>query len=290
MPRTYYSVIQYVPDQFADERVNVGLVVLSPESGYAQVLFPDSERRARRLNPSVKLDITDRLQRELEARLPAKGYQGKLGLTEAMSVQELTQFHEERGNLLQFTEPKPSSADPKELTERLAAIYLPPLPHWRRARGTPAVRGAIRRAITGVGLAQHLRPEFSARGKHDLYTFSFGLENGKVHHIIEALSLSRVNKEAVREDLYATAYRFEDLRRANFEAPLSLVVGSAGSEMLKKARSIMSDVPETMVVAEEALPRWANRVEREFVRDEHSQSRPPTGLAAGQGARDRPSR
>lgn len=264
MSSSYYSVIQYVPDQFADERVNVGVVVISPETGYSKAFFPDAERRARRLSPGAKLDFIDRLRRDLDARMPSREGQKKLGLIEPLTIDTLAEMHLERSNMLQFTAPRPSSADPEELVERLTAIYLPPLPQWHRSRGTNAVRGAIRRAIHEVGLGEHLREGVTARGRHDVYTFSFGLENGEIRHIIDAVSLGRLNKEEVRDDLHATAYRFEDLRKAHFGAPLSLVVEPGDETMLRRAQSILSDIDGAKVVVESGLPRWANKVQRQF--------------------------
>ena len=262
MPRTYFSVVQYVPDQFADERVNIGIVLIREDGGYAKAVFPDSERRARRLSPGAKLAVIESVRNEITGRLPADGYQSRLGLEDSLDVDDLMRLHAERGNLIQFSEPRPSSADPVELTSRLTSMYLPALPHWHRARGTAAVRRSIRNAISQVGLSDLLREEVRARGKHDTYTFSFGIENGHVAHLIEATSLDRVNKEAVRDDLYAMAYRFEDLRRAEFEAPLSLVVGSEKDDLVRKARRLLGDIPRTSVVLESGLPRWAAKVER----------------------------
>ena len=51
MPLSHYSVIQYVPNPTAGERVNVGLVVVSPNSTFASIRFDNAQRRAQRIAP-----------------------------------------------------------------------------------------------------------------------------------------------------------------------------------------------------------------------------------------------
>ncbi len=257
MQRSYYSVIQYVPDPFAGERVNVGLVVLSADGDFGAIEFRDSRRRAQRLSPGANLDFIDAVRDELSARLPSRGRQRKLGLVRPLTLQDLRRRYEESGNVLQFSEPRPSSAEPEQLVQRLSDMYLPRLERAQRSRGSRAVRGVIRRAILATDARDHLRAEVAVRGLHDEYSFPFGLVNGTVRHVIEALSLERSNKDEVRADLYATAYRFEDLRRADFLPPMSLVVAAAPSdELLGTARSVVADVGGRLVTESE-VPDWA---------------------------------
>lgn len=257
MPRSHFSIIQFVPDSFADERVNIGLVVIGEDSGFARAIFPEAARRAQRLAATPPIGAIERLRRELDARSSEHGSQQRLPFGGALSLDDLVRYHDQKANALQFTDPKPSSAEPAGLLKRLEAMYLRPLPQRRRARGVRAVRGAIRRVFATVGAGDMLQPDFVIRGSHDEYTFTYGLVNGSLQHVIQATSFQKKDQGQVRDDLYSTAYQFEDLRRNKILVPMSLVVAATPvGDLISTARSILTDVQASLVLESE-LEDWA---------------------------------
>ena len=64
-----YFVLQYVPDLVKNEFVNFGLVLLSPEGGFAGVRFAHDLRRVQCLDANVDLEMLHALESDVRQRL-----------------------------------------------------------------------------------------------------------------------------------------------------------------------------------------------------------------------------
>lgn len=99
----YVSLVQYMPNLFRRECVNVGVVVYCPDDGSFALRFTDNNDRPRRLFPNIddqrltlaKKGIANRLRYELRSK----------------SFDALHTFRKREGNSLQLTEPITTKID-----------------------------------------------------------------------------------------------------------------------------------------------------------------------------------
>ena len=98
MSRGFYSVIQYVPDRFRAEAVNLGLVLLCPDPHALRFRLSTDFDRVKRLFQVNEADLKISVE-SMHARLES--------LTTTMrTADELAVFAASRGNDIRLTEPR----------------------------------------------------------------------------------------------------------------------------------------------------------------------------------------
>jgi len=99
--RAFYSVVQYCPDRFRAEAVNVGLLLYCEEPRFLRIRIVDNHRRMRRVfGISGKTLATVRLsEQNLLHRINEKG-------EDVATLDELKAFIATRANDLRLTEPR----------------------------------------------------------------------------------------------------------------------------------------------------------------------------------------
>jgi hypothetical protein len=117
-----YSVIQYVPNPIADERINIGVLVFDEQS--VRVHFLQNWDRVRFFNPSEDIDVLKNFAVEMDEVT-------KEGLLFPGDRSTNIPTHERLGkvargwrNGIQFTEPRGSLAGVEELLNELAQTHL----------------------------------------------------------------------------------------------------------------------------------------------------------------------
>ena len=100
--RGYYSLIQFCPNPSRLETVNVGLVLLCPETSFVAVRIADDNRSAERLVGHGRLDKSalNSAKRAIEQRFQTARDSFK-------SPEDLRAFASTRGNVLKLTSPRP---------------------------------------------------------------------------------------------------------------------------------------------------------------------------------------
>jgi hypothetical protein len=141
-----FWVVRYVPDPVKEEFANIGIVLLEPEVGKAQVRFTRDWGRVRCLDPDADLELLKATEGELKQRLQER---------ESSRARILNLLSDSFSNAVQVSPPKGLLAENPEVElERLAGLYLD-APH-RPLRRSPAGRAAIvakmRRAFTDAGV------------------------------------------------------------------------------------------------------------------------------------------
>lgn len=134
MARGFYSVVQYCPDVFRDEAVNVGLVLLRIEPHELRVRMTNHYQRVKKLfgTPSdevknLKLSVhgmTSRIEKSVE---------------ELKTAEDLAAFAASRGNALRLTEPRLAKLDDFEADfDRLFAKLVEEQSTLELAKASPA--------------------------------------------------------------------------------------------------------------------------------------------------------
>ncbi len=133
-----FMVVRYAPDAVKGEFVNIGVVLLEAESGFAGVRFTHDWRRVRCLDPDADLEMLARLEADLRARLAGAGRD-----------QLLTAMQESFSGSLQVTPATALlTAEPAAELERLAEMYVETT--RREARREASSRQAVLAQMRGA--------------------------------------------------------------------------------------------------------------------------------------------
>jgi hypothetical protein len=152
---SYYSIIQVTADPLADERINLGVVVLG--DGPSDVRFTsDVVRTARFLgNGATALDVHQLIsgvQKDLE-----------LILNHEESLRKMREVSERWQQTVRITPPRASTLDIDELARRVGSRALPAHAHGPRARDRRAaialagqkLRVAVKQLKASVQVKRH---------------------------------------------------------------------------------------------------------------------------------------
>lgn len=124
--RAFYSVVQYVPDRFRAEAVNVGLVLLQLEPHAIRSRMTDNFDRVQRLFRSARRDL-----KNLEFSIASLNNRVENSPCEFRTEKELSAFAASRANDLRLTHPRLTMLENLEADfERLfsALVEEPPIP------------------------------------------------------------------------------------------------------------------------------------------------------------------
>jgi hypothetical protein len=99
MARGFYSVVQYCPDRFRAEAVNVGLVLLRPDPHALRVRMTTHYDRVRRFFPKAEL-------KNLKVSVHGMASRIEKSPDELRTEQDLAAFAASRANDLRLTEPR----------------------------------------------------------------------------------------------------------------------------------------------------------------------------------------
>lgn len=145
-----FFLLRYVPDAVRNEFVNVGVVMVEADAGFADIRLTRDWRRARCLDPNVDVEMLEALEREVRARLADVTDRGLL----------MNQLQESLSNVVQIsTATSCSTDDPHIEIEALASLYLEPKRRGRKreAGERQKVFAGVKRAFVKAGVWEHMR-------------------------------------------------------------------------------------------------------------------------------------
>ncbi len=106
MARAFYSVVQYCPDRFRAETVNVGLVLLRPEAPRPAPRMMGNLDRVRKLFGIAKPEV-----KNLRLSISALGLGIEDGVNDFRTCEDLSAFAAAQANDLRLTEPRLAVVD-----------------------------------------------------------------------------------------------------------------------------------------------------------------------------------
>ena len=259
-----YTVVQYIPDPAADERINVGVIVWDSDQVRSQ--FLNNWKRVRSFTSDdtgflenfadevslLTLDPLPLLKNNEERKLDAKRLETMIASW---------------AHCIQFTASRGSLKDAKALLKEVAPIFLrEPPPSAKRARGRrTAASKAINSLLSAVGERSIEKPEnFVTRypvvgGDLADHRFDVGLKNGKLCSVAQALSFE-INVQALRREIDATAWMLDDVGKKRPDLPLSVCVFRPKTQEQKKLYEEASGIFQGLnseVVTESQFSTWA---------------------------------
>ena len=154
-----FFLLRYVPDAVKDEFVNIGVMMLESDGGFAGVQFARDWRRVRCLDADVDVEMLGALEAEIRARLADVADRPKL----------LAKLEDCLSNTIQLSVGKGClAADPALEMGELAKLYLESRPQAqggaaRASSGRQRIVANMREAFEASGVWPLMRKEIAVR-------------------------------------------------------------------------------------------------------------------------------
>jgi hypothetical protein len=267
MAAAHYTIVQYVPDPIAEERVNIGVLAYSGEN--VQSRFITRWDRVKSFAPGDITFLKDFARQMNPPRLTQFGFQMENGAPPKLNEDEIDEMIEGWRHSIQFTAPRGSTLTPEELVKRMAGRFLK-APSERKPRARDK-RAAISLAANQLGLAvrekglqpgEVLKKGYPIAGRVEIHQFDLGLANGRTYLGAQALSFEVPQDRTLERDLEATAWAIDDVRAKHKNLPLAVVVlpphAPGKSKLFGRAQLLFGKLGAELVT-EGQVPSWAER-------------------------------
>jgi hypothetical protein len=222
-----YSVIQYVPNPIADERINVG--VLAFDEDIVKVHFLSRWDRVRSFGATESIgflkDFARRMEEAVEDGLLFPGDEPET----APRHERLVKVAKGWINSIQFTEPHGSLEDVDSLLEDSIKTYLlETAPEKRKLRDRQAaarsvtshVKRVVKQLFGEDGAKELIRIDYELQGGRKEHKFDITVANGKPFLAAHGISFEIQTSDTLIDSL---AFMIIDVKESNKEFPLGIV-------------------------------------------------------------------
>lgn len=263
---SYYSVVQYVPDPIAGERINIGVVAFGDDTVLSR--FADGwELRAKRFGKEGDTSYLREFVEQLQSadKTMFLDFWGEQRINE----KDIRRMSEEWRGSIQLTKPRASTETPLALLKGVADKFIraksSPAPFRTRLQGTHAATWALRGAIDAIAggkdeLERLVHRNVPIEGRLDHHEADVGIKNGGVLHGTWVLSFDIGDPIKVEHDVKRTLWTVDDIRKINKDLPISVLMLLPKHHPhggLMKDASRMFDGLGAEVVEEGSLLTWA---------------------------------
>lgn len=114
---TQFTVIQFVPDPIADERLNAGLIVYTDQ--FVKLHLAHDWKRLERFADAEKVDFFRNFAHDFANRTEGDSF------TTSLTRDDLETMIRKWSNLIQFTKPRGSLLEPEPLLKQIVRRFLP---------------------------------------------------------------------------------------------------------------------------------------------------------------------
>lgn len=220
----HYSIIRYVPDPIADERINVGVVVLGDDG--AQVRFLQRWERVREFAEG-DVKFLKAFARDMQDRQLMLGE-----MHQAWTLEQLKTYAAEWRHSIQFSEPHASLKPAAELMEEVARRFLVDSAAiayaYRTRSGAVAlakqvVRGVLRERVGNVQARELLKTRYELAGARASHHFDVVAANGHPIFAAQALSLEVPDARSVEKDINAAGWSLQDVQHREPNFPMAIL-------------------------------------------------------------------
>ena len=277
----FYSVIQYVPDTVADERINVGVLVFS--EGRVRSRFLQNWDRVRRFaqkDIDYVRDFADWVSNAAvqpagsSVTMPLPGFSASM----RPDQQTIRQIATEWSNGIQITTPQPSLEDPDRLLLKMAEIHLrEPEVRTRVFRDRQMV---ARDTVTTVrrAFSKRLGPTRAGDVVHADYPIGgrvvpnirvdMAITNGRIYLASQALSFETHDVSELDRQMRDAVYTLRDVSDLSKQIRIDLVAlppkpnqqnYRRAEERWRDLRLMCNQIGAGLVVGEDVL-RWASEI------------------------------
>jgi hypothetical protein len=262
-----YTVVQYVPDSTADERINFG--VITWDAQHVRSRFVAHWSRIRSFggeDVSFLRDFARDVTELTSPQMPLPEIGG-----DKLDLSRLKKMIGEWSYSIQFTEPRGSLRDAQTLLEETASVFLRPSgPRARRGRSRRhAASLAYKFLLEAVkqqapdGAENLVKTNEMLRGKLDAHRLDVVLANGKLLAALNALSFEISESEHLEREIQVTAWTIDDVRKLHRKLPLAIYMlpplekQAPGS--YARATRLFESLDAEVVTSERAMKAWAKQ-------------------------------
>ncbi|MGK7930388.1 MAG: DUF3037 domain-containing protein [Microcystaceae cyanobacterium] len=221
-----YSIIQYIPDPIADERINIGVLLF--DDYQVKVHFLNSWKRVQNFsgdNIGFLRDFAKRMERSADEGLLFPGDQE----TELPKHQRLLKVAQGWMNSIQFTEPRGSLQPLEDIFEEIITKFLvePIEPPKKPRNRQDAARITIKKVKTatlkklGNEGKDLIKEKYAIAGQHGEYELDIAVVNSHPYLAAQGLSFEVHPPESVLNDL---SWKIEEINKKNPDFPLAVMV------------------------------------------------------------------
>jgi hypothetical protein len=271
---SFYTVVQYVPDPIADERINIGVIAFSGATVFAHFLA--EWRRVKNFggeDVEFLKDFSRRLQRVLSRQRDGVPVAG--GQVDADNLRRLIgSWH----NSIQFTPARASLSEPQALLREAIQRFLSepvraaeeagPRDHqYARSIAVSRVRRAVH-ALVGDMAELLTRRRFPLEGEKSQHTFAVAVANGVPYLAAQAVSLERAASTQLITALDAIAWSVADTHAQHAALPIGVLMlaprstspAFANLDRVYRERASLYTALGAEVLQEDQVEDWARSV------------------------------
>lgn len=264
-----YSIIQYVPDAIANERINIG--VLAFDDQVVRVKFLAKWNRVVHFAPSADISFLRDFSQDMQS-ITAQGllFPGDCAKGQP-NHERLLQACQNWCNSIQFTEPKGSLEKVDDLLAEISQRFLVgPLPKAKVLRdrqaaaqvATTHIRATLQKLYSQGQARELLRKGYRIQGKHKKHQFDVTVANGHPLLAVHGISFEIHPPAQILDSL---AFMILDIKESAPPFPLAVVAlppapSSNPSEKLSHLYQEHRTTYETLgarVIGEEEVECWA---------------------------------
>ncbi len=260
-----FTIVQYVPDPLADERMNVGVIVV--ENGRIEGRFLRQWNRVRTFggeDVAFLRDFAERVNQWTPEHPEIPGLAAGVRLDEKGLQDIVGRWH----NSIQFTPLKASLSAKDDLLDQLSTRYLKHAPRKRtgyrdRRKAAQIVFRELEEAFLPVLSAEpnaRINRNALIPGKLDEHQFDVSIENGRPYLAAHGLSFEGPHSKDLENEIDATAWSIDDVKTANRSLDLAVVVlppKSAKSKTFLRAVRVFEGL-KAEVIEEPEAEAWAH--------------------------------
>jgi Protein of unknown function (DUF3037) len=262
-----YTVVQYVPDPTAGERINFG--VITWDAQHIRSRFVAHWSRIRSFGGEDVSFLRDFARGVTELTTPQMPLPEIGG--DKLDLSRLKKMIGEWSYSIQFTEPRGSLRDAQTLLEEVASVFL-------RQPGFRVRRGRSRRYAASLaysyllkavkqqapdGAENLVRHNEFLQGKLDKHRLDVVLANGKLLAALNALSFEISESEHLEREIQVTAWTIDDLRKLYRKLPVAIYMlpplENEVSDSYARATRLFKSLHADVVTSERAMQAWAEQ-------------------------------
>jgi len=262
-----YSVIQYVPNPIADERVNIGVLVFNDQ--VVRVHFLHNWKRVKHFgNEDISFlrEFSEQMQESAARDLLFPGDQPE----DKPKHERLTKIARGWINSIQFTEPCGSLADVDSLLEDLAETYLVDTLPRKLSLRDRQVASKIANTTVKIVLNKRMPEEAqnyfktSLTGKHDGHKLDAVVANGRPYLAVHALSFEVHSPKSVID---ALSWAIVDVKSSCEDLPFGVLAllpnpeSDDFSELMSNYDHAVAKYSDwgAVILKEDELEGWTNQ-------------------------------
>lgn len=263
---TFYTIIRYIPDPIADERINFGAIVFDEQTVKAQ--FIQNWRRVQRFSGVDISLLKDFAQEFQEKQLSFLKHPQK------WSKDTLMRAAERWEHSIQFSEPRASLKPCDELLAEVAKKFLiDEAVKIHRVKGRQQVIAGGVRKIKAVLAERFERKEVQelvkrhspVKGTCGIHNYDIVVQNGHLEFALNTLAFESEETDRLHREVDAVAFAAWDVRQYDRKVPLAILAKEpqASSETFKYAEQTFGKL-KVPFFTDDNVEKWARKLAKKI--------------------------